>query len=83
MQPPVKDVDSDWSEDQHAAVGRFLKYSFVGSPATVQSKLEVFAHRTQADEMIATARIYDLEARLRSIELLQECRTESCAKILA
>jgi len=73
MQPPIQDVDAAWSDEQHAAVDRFLKYSFVGSQATVRSQLEKFVEQTQADELIVTARIYDLSARLRSFALLAEC----------
>jgi alkanesulfonate monooxygenase SsuD/methylene tetrahydromethanopterin reductase-like flavin-dependent oxidoreductase (luciferase family) len=72
MQPPEPDVDRLWSPEEHAGVNRFLKYAFVGSPATVFGKLDAFAQQTKADEVIVTARIYDLAARLRSIELLAE-----------
>jgi luciferase family oxidoreductase group 1 len=75
MLPPVPDVDRDWSAEEHVGVQRFLKYSFVGNPNTVKEKLRSFAQATQADEVIVTARIYDLEARLRSFELLADCWT--------
>lgn len=70
MEPPVRDVDELWSAEEHAGVDRFLKYAFIGSPETVCGKLQAFADQTQADEIIATARIYSLEARIRSFELL-------------
>lgn len=70
MQPPVRNVDAHWSEEEHAAVSRFLKYAFIGSPATVRNKLQAFANQTDADEIIVTSRIFDLHARLRSLELL-------------
>jgi luciferase family oxidoreductase group 1 len=70
MEPPVENVDRFWPEEEHAGVDRFLKYSFVGSPSTVRTKLEGFQQVTRADEIISTARIYDLSARLKSIELL-------------
>jgi luciferase family oxidoreductase group 1 len=73
MQPPLLNATSGWSPEEHEAVGRFLKYSFVGSPKTVSDELELFVRHTQADEVIATARIYDLSARLRSFELLASC----------
>jgi len=70
MQPPERNVDEKWSAEEHAGVERFLRYSFVGSPETVQNKLRQFLLETQADELISTARIYDLNARIHSFELL-------------
>ena len=70
MQPPVRGVDLAWTPEEHAGVQRFLKYAFVGSPTTVLHELGEFARETQADEIIVTSRIYDLAARLRSIEML-------------
>jgi len=73
MQPPVANVDENWSAEEHQGVERFLRYAFVGSPSTVREKLEGFSALTQADEIICTARIYSLETRLRSFELLAKC----------
>jgi luciferase family oxidoreductase group 1 len=73
MQPPVADVDKDWSDEEHAAVYRFLKYAFVGNPGVVRAKLQAFADLTLADEIIVTSRIFDLGDRLRSLELLAGC----------
>jgi luciferase family oxidoreductase group 1 len=70
MSPPVYDVDRDWTAEDHAGVQRFLKYAFVGTPSKVSAGMAAFARETDADEIILTARIYDLEARLRSFELL-------------
>lgn len=83
MQPPIANVDSSWTPEEHAGVERFLKYAFVGSPTTVREKLDSFARATQADEVIVTSRVYDLSARLRSIELLAECWKSRADKLLA
>ena len=72
MSPPVENVDADWTAEEFHGVERFLKCSFVGSPETVSNQLAQFAKQTGADEVITTARIYDREARLRSIRLLGE-----------
>jgi len=74
MQPPATGIDALWSEEEHASVDRFLRYAFVGRPATVQAQLEHFIRITRADEVIVTARIHNLAERLRSVELLAECR---------
>lgn len=84
MPQPVDDIDSLWSEAEREGVDRFLKYAFVGSPLTVQSGLERFLEKTQADELIVTARIYDPAVRLRSFELLAQVRErmrEACAVV--
>lgn len=73
MQPPVAGITEHWTPEEAAGVDQFLKYSFVGSPTTVRKKLEEFLALTQADEVISTARIYDLGARIRSFELLADC----------
>ncbi|MBA3642232.1 MAG: LLM class flavin-dependent oxidoreductase, partial [Acidobacteria bacterium] len=40
--------------------------SFVGSPVTVKEGLDRFVERTQPDEVMVVAHIYDQAARLRS-----------------
>jgi luciferase family oxidoreductase group 1 len=73
MLPPASDVDRWWTDEEHAGVDRFLKYSFVGGLEKVRNQLDAFVELTQADELISTARIYDLAARLQSLELLAQC----------
>jgi alkanesulfonate monooxygenase SsuD/methylene tetrahydromethanopterin reductase-like flavin-dependent oxidoreductase (luciferase family) len=46
--------------------------SAIGSPETVRRQVDAFVERTQADELIVTAQIYDHAARLRSYELLMD-----------
>ena len=54
--------------------------SAVGSPETVREALANLLAVTQADELIATAQIYDHAARLRSFEILAEVRDLISAK---
>jgi alkanesulfonate monooxygenase SsuD/methylene tetrahydromethanopterin reductase-like flavin-dependent oxidoreductase (luciferase family) len=49
-----------------------LKYSVVGSPSTVRKGLEEFVAITKVDELMIVTSIHDLEARIRSYELLAE-----------
>ena len=46
----------------------------VGSPETVQRGLKDFAARTGADEIIATANMFDHAARVRSYEIAAAAR---------
>ena len=50
---------------------QMLRYLFVGDQATVAwSPTNRFIQQTQVDEVMVVSNIYDLEARLRSYELL-------------
>ncbi|HZN69511.1 MAG TPA: LLM class flavin-dependent oxidoreductase, partial [Tepidisphaeraceae bacterium] len=67
--PPVDTMDGRWTEPEQRHVARMTRVSAVGSPATVRRKLEAIAAETGADELIATAQVYDHASRLRSFEL--------------
>ena len=53
-----------------------LKYSFIGSKATVKAQVKEFIAKTQADELIAVTNIYDSKDRIRSYELFAEIMNE-------
>jgi luciferase family oxidoreductase group 1 len=67
LMPPVEEME--WSPAEQAQVQRMTRCSVVGSAETVQAGLERLISQTGADEIIATAQIYDHAARLRSFEL--------------
>ena len=70
LPPPVEDIESLWSPDEKAQVGRMLACSFVGSAETVRAGLERFIADTGADELIVASAIHDHKKRLRSYEIL-------------
>ncbi|WP_430436561.1 LLM class flavin-dependent oxidoreductase [Oceanibaculum nanhaiense] len=72
LPPPVEDIESLWSPDEKAQVGRMLACSFVGSAATVRAGLERFIADTGADELIVASAIHDHKKRLRSYEILAD-----------
>jgi luciferase family oxidoreductase group 1 len=74
LPPPVDSMERRWSEFERAGVEHALRYSFVGSPETVRQGLESFIELTKADEIMATAQIFDHSARLRSFEILATVR---------
>jgi alkanesulfonate monooxygenase SsuD/methylene tetrahydromethanopterin reductase-like flavin-dependent oxidoreductase (luciferase family) len=55
-----------------ALLDQLLACSAIGSVRTVRAKVEEFAERTGADELMVTAQIHDPAARVRSYELLRE-----------
>ncbi len=67
LTPPADAVD--WTAPERAHVERMLACSAVGSRATVRDQLGALVERTDADEVIVTAQIFDHGARLRSFEL--------------
>jgi luciferase family oxidoreductase group 1 len=70
--PPIDNIESCWSPMEKAQVESMLSCAFVGSPETVKDKLQQFINRTQADELIVSAGIFDQPSRLRSYELLAD-----------
>ena len=76
MQPPIDDIDSYWNPAEKAQAQHMLTYSFVGSRETVRNGLKDFIARTGISELMATAMVYDHQARVRSFELLAEMRDE-------
>ena len=46
--------------------------SAVGSPANVLRQMEEFVKRTQVDELMLAAQIFDHEARVRSFEIAMD-----------
>lgn len=81
MQPPT-DMTTELKElSQHPAVRQMLKYSFVGTKATVKAQVKHFLKLTQAEELIAVTHMYDAKDRIRSYELFSEVMTELNAEM--
>ncbi|PZO03325.1 MAG: LLM class flavin-dependent oxidoreductase [Hyphomicrobiales bacterium] len=70
LQPPIDDIDTYWSPAEKTHVAGMLRYAFIGSPETLKRNLGAFIAATQADEIMATAPIFDHAARKRSFEIL-------------
>jgi len=66
---PVRDMDAFWSPMEKMNVEHTLRYAVVGSPAMAEAQLNEFLKETQADEVIISMPIHDIEARLKSVEL--------------
>lgn len=69
LPPPVASMEDIWTDAEEAGVMQMLHYSFIGSSETVEQLLQRFLDRTQLDEIMVTAHLYDLNARLKSFEL--------------
>ncbi len=72
--PPIDDMDTYWNAVEKPAIEHKMTYSFVGSAETVKTGVEALIAATEADELIATARIFEPSACLRSLEILADVR---------
>ena len=72
MQPPVENMDELWTAQEKAAVESRLGGSIIGNAATIKDGLKKILDRTQADELMINAMIFDHEARLRSYEIVAD-----------
>lgn len=76
VQPPTEMTDHLEQIMQHPQVQQMLKYSFIGSKATVKKQVKEFIAQTQADELIAVTNIYDIDDRIKSYQLFAEIMEE-------
>jgi luciferase family oxidoreductase group 1 len=70
LKPPVDDLDDFMDISERYALNQMLAYTFIGSAATVEAKLQAFIERTKIDELMVVSTIYDQKARIRSFEIL-------------
>ncbi|RLQ96083.1 LLM class flavin-dependent oxidoreductase [Falsibacillus albus] len=76
LQPPVENMDEIWTDYEKELLKQQLGASIIGSPETVQRKLQNFIEETQADEIMIISQIFDHEARLHSYDILAEIKSE-------
>ena len=67
---PVHDLSQICTAADQAMLSHILRYAVVGSPNTVAQKLNQFIQATQDDELIVSMPIHDIQARLKSAEML-------------
>ncbi|HWW38139.1 LLM class flavin-dependent oxidoreductase [Pedobacter sp.] len=72
LQPPVESMDDIWTDYEEEQASQMLACTFTGSKETIANDLQQFLDQTQVDEIMATAHIFDHQARLRSYGLLAE-----------
>jgi luciferase family oxidoreductase group 1 len=77
LPPPKRGLQ--WDDAEQMMLDQFLTCSAVGSPKTVREKLNAFAARTGADEIIVAGQVFDHAARLRSYELAMQASREEPA----
>jgi luciferase family oxidoreductase group 1 len=79
LPPPVDGLHARLDPRARAMLDNALACSVVGGPEAVRQGLGEFVARTGADELMATAQIFDHGARRRSFEILAEVRRDTAA----
>ena len=69
---PVEDMTSYWTLSEQAILRHTLQYAVVGSAANVEQKLVRFIRHTQANELILSVPIHNIQARLHTLELVSQ-----------
>ncbi len=72
-QPGYKDTLDPMAQTM---LDQIFSCSAIGSAKTVTASIQKFIERTQADELMITAHIFDHKARLRSYEIVSEIRED-------
>ena len=70
--PPPAIMDKLWTPEERAAVKQMAYYSFVGTKETLKADLKSFVDNTGIDELMMATYVYDVNAKLRSLELTAE-----------
>ena len=72
LPPPNEQAIQQLSPQERWELDQTLSMAVVGSPATVRLGIEAFVARTNADEIIVVAQIFDHQARLKSYEITSD-----------
>ncbi|GGG47536.1 LLM class flavin-dependent oxidoreductase [Bizionia arctica] len=76
VKPPTDMTEELRDVMRNPQVHQMLKYSFIGSKATVKAQVKEFMEQSEADELIAVTNIYDIKDRIRSYQLFAEIMKE-------
>lgn len=76
LQAPTHMTPELLEMSQHPSVQQMMKYSFIGTKATVKHQVKEFIAQTQVDELIAVSHMYDADERLQSYKWFAELMNE-------
>ncbi|MCM3822389.1 LLM class flavin-dependent oxidoreductase [Streptomyces sp. DR3-1] len=76
---PEQAAEYGLTEEQRSYLDGHFAPQIVGGPQTVRRRLADFRARTGADELLATAPVFGLEARIRTFRLLAEAAGQPAA----
>jgi luciferase family oxidoreductase group 1 len=76
LPPPVPNFMGSLTAQERTAVEDFLACAVVGSPDSVQARLQLLADKTEADEFMLVCDVFDPQLRWRSLTLT----AQACAR---
>jgi luciferase family oxidoreductase group 1 len=74
LQPPIDDFDTLPTGDERPRLDAALRAAITGGPQQVERNLATLIDETGADELMVLSLIYDLDARRRSLEIVDKVR---------
>jgi luciferase family oxidoreductase group 1 len=69
LPPPIETMKGVWSPAEEYGVLSMMVYTFIGGEQTIAKKLQSFISDTGIDELMIATHIYDVNAKVRSLEL--------------
>lgn len=75
LQPPGALPEIYFDPEVRVWMDQALKYTFVGTVEKIREELKAFIHQFQLNELIVSGSIFDMNAKLHSLELLKEALT--------
>jgi luciferase family oxidoreductase group 1 len=79
LPPPIDDIESFWSGGEKAMLEQAMRYSFVGSAASVEQALRAFLKQVLVEELMVNVHVYDQVARRHSLTLTAAVRDRLAA----
>lgn len=67
---PIADIENYWTQAEKEMASQMLSCSIIGSKETVRIGLESLIQKTKADELMIVSNVFNLEARLKSLEII-------------
>ena len=71
---PRDNMNAFWSPEERTMVEHSMRYTFAGSPGSVEHSLRGFLRLTQADELMVNVHVFDQAARQHSLTLTAAIR---------
>lgn len=76
LKPPAPLPDIVHTPEAQQLLNDMLSYTFKGSKNTIKNRLRTFIANTRIDELMVTSHIYNLQAKLKSFELVHNAMEE-------
>jgi luciferase family oxidoreductase group 1 len=74
LKPPAEGFMAGLHPQERSAIADFLAAAVIGGPETVKAGLEALVAATQANELMLVSDIFDVNLRLRSLEIANRAR---------